>query len=158
MHLAPHCSKCLQISENKLTCFGWNQPLHEKKTHYAFIDNCLYENQWSCTLQSSCVLASAIKSQSRQFLFTLPVSITLYLITHNHPHDTKGQVVTWHVPASPQMCHYSLSGGGGGGGGWAGGGDELHIQFILKCDRQWTHPGLVWPCVLKGNKRSILLK
>ncbi len=79
--------------------------------HYAFIDNSMNGSRWSCRLPSSCVPLSAIKSQSRQFLSILPVSIALYLITHNHPQDAKGQVVTWHVTADAawQMCHDSLS-------------------------------------------------
>lgn len=35
---------------------------------------------------------------------------------------------------------------------------RLYIQFNLIHDRQLTHCGLLWPCLLKGNKRSILLK
>lgn len=96
------------------------------------------------------------KLQCRYFRSLQPVTVALYLMTHNHPQGTKGQAVTWRVTVCTawQMRNDSL----GRGGGETGDSNGLYIQFILKCDKQSTHNGLLWPYVWKGNKRSIFIE
>lgn len=93
--------------------------------------------------------------EHRLFPSTVAVSITLYLITHNHPQDTKGQAVTWQVTASTarQMCRDGLSRGGKGRRSGRTS-YPVHSETWQTADPLWT--GLTR--VLKGNKASVLLK
>lgn len=79
-----------------------------------------------------------------------------YLISHNHPQDTRGQVVTWHVSAGAawQMCHDRHSRDVGG--------QQVHADFISSSfwnviDSEPTED-YCDPRVLRGNEKSILLK
>lgn len=81
------------------------------------------------------------------------ITVSLYLITHNQPHDTKGHTQLLDVSLSVWLFKCAKT---------STAGVEIqmmrYIQFNLIHDRQSTQCGLLWPCLLKGNKRSILLK